>query len=479
MTDGAKIPNGWASSTIGEIANYINGRAFKPTEWEEAGIPIIRIQNLNNPEAKYNYSSRTFEEKYVIRNGDLLFAWAASLGAYIWRGNDAWLNQHIFRVEPKIDKQFLYFMLLNTIAEIYAKTHGSGMVHITKDKFEEISILLPPLREQKRIVAKIEELFSELDKGVEALTNARQQLATYRQSILKCAFEGKLTEEWRKRSASKIKKPTELLGEIGLHKQSQVDRLIEPEGMPILPDTWAYVRAEDLCDFITKGTTPEKSLLHAGKGDIPFIKVYNLTFSGKLDFSVAPTFIDRCTHERLLTRSKVCPNDVLMNIVGPPLGKVSIVPNLFPEWNINQAIAIFRTAFLCPILLAAYLAYEGTLRVTARKAKATAGQFNLTLEICRDIPIPVFDPVEQQVLEQRLDGELSVLASLENDLEAQLAKGETLRQAVLAKAFSGQLVAQDATDEPASALLARIRAEREELEPKKKRNGKNGKKNAA
>ena len=87
-------------TTLGNVAKYINGRAFKPSEWEETGLPIIRIQNLTDKKAKYNYTSLKHDDKFLVKNGDLLFAWSASLGAHIWQGNEAWLNQHIFKVLP-------------------------------------------------------------------------------------------------------------------------------------------------------------------------------------------------------------------------------------------------------------------------------------------------------------------------------------------------------------------------------------------
>ena len=159
------LPAGWTVSTIGEVAQYINGRAFKPTEWEKEGIPIIRIQNLNDPNAPYNYSTVNYEDKYLIKAGDLLFAWAASLGAYIWKGSLGWLNQHIFKVEPKefMNKQYLYYSFMNLIADFYRQSHGSGMVHITKGKFESTPILIPPLDEQERINITLENIFNILD----------------------------------------------------------------------------------------------------------------------------------------------------------------------------------------------------------------------------------------------------------------------------------------------------------------------------
>lgn len=159
------IPQGWTISTVGKVANYINGRAFKPIEWEQEGLPIIRIQNLNDCNASYNYTTATYEEKYLIKDGDLLFAWAASLGTYIWNSGNAWLNQHIFKVEPKqyIDKSFLYYSFIYLITDFYRQSHGSGMVHITKEKFENTPILIPPLNEQKRIVTALEEVINLMD----------------------------------------------------------------------------------------------------------------------------------------------------------------------------------------------------------------------------------------------------------------------------------------------------------------------------
>ena len=159
------LPEGWTVLTVGKVADYINGRAFKPSEWEQTGLPIIRIQNLNDEEAAYNYSTAHFEDKYLVHNGDLLFAWAASLGTYIWQKEDAWLNQHIFKVIPKpfIERDFLYYSFINMIDDFYAESHGSGMVHITKGKFETRPILIPPLAEQKRIVERIETIFAQLD----------------------------------------------------------------------------------------------------------------------------------------------------------------------------------------------------------------------------------------------------------------------------------------------------------------------------
>lgn len=143
----SEFPAGWTRAALGDLADFTNGKAFKKEEWLEAGKPIIRIQNLNNPEASFNYADDSHEDKYLVRNGDLLVSWSASLGVYYWAGQDAWLNQHIFRVHSLrgCDKGFLKYALQTSIDDFYAKAHGMGMVHITKGNFESHQVALPPL----------------------------------------------------------------------------------------------------------------------------------------------------------------------------------------------------------------------------------------------------------------------------------------------------------------------------------------------
>lgn len=165
------MPDGWTTIKVGDVAIYTNGRAFKPEDWMHEGLPIIRIQNLNDTSANYNRTTTTYEAKYLIHNGDLLFAWAASLGTYIWNGGKAWLNQHIFKVEPYpfVEKQYLFYVFKAMITEFYTQSHGSGMVHITKKQFENIKLLLPPLEEQKRIIQILEQLSTKMDEIMESL----------------------------------------------------------------------------------------------------------------------------------------------------------------------------------------------------------------------------------------------------------------------------------------------------------------------
>lgn len=188
-----------AKTTLGDIAQYINGRAFKPTEWEDTGLPIIRIQNLTNTNQGCKRTTQKYESKYLINDGDLLFAWSASLGAHIWHGESGWLNQHIFKVVPNkgTDKLYLYYYLLHIVDVLYAKTHGSGMVHITLKPFKNTEIYLPPLSKQHCIVDRIENLFAKLDEAKEKAQVALDSFETRKAAILHKAFTGELTAKWR------------------------------------------------------------------------------------------------------------------------------------------------------------------------------------------------------------------------------------------------------------------------------------------
>jgi type I restriction enzyme S subunit len=205
-------------------------------------------------------------------------------------------------------------------------------------------------------------------------------------------------------------------------------------------------------------------------GDIPYIKVYNLTTNGTLDFSKKPTFIDRETHLGRLARSRLRPGDVLTNIVGPPLGKVSVVPNTYAEWNTNQAVVAFRPEqdVLESGLLALWLQSKRVMGPLLTTAKATAGQFNLNVTACRRLEIPAPPLADQRRIVAEVERQLSLADALAAATAVALKRSAALRRSILERAFTGKLVPQDPTDEPASALLERIRTERAAEEPRRR-----------
>ena len=149
----------WPMAKLGDVAEYINGFAFKPEDWHGEGTPIIRIQNLTGSNSSINLTRRCdIPEKYVVEDGDLLISWSATIGFYIWNQGRAFLNQHIFKVVPSqlVNKQYLYHLGRRIAEEIRKETHGNTMTHITKGRFNSIQIPLPPLEVQREIVAEIE-----------------------------------------------------------------------------------------------------------------------------------------------------------------------------------------------------------------------------------------------------------------------------------------------------------------------------------
>lgn len=194
---------GWRRTTLGDIGEYANGRAFKKSEWSDRGRMIIRIQDLTGTGAAPNYFNGHCEEKHVVRDGDLLISWAATLDAFLWRGPEAVLNQHIFKVTSAIDRRFHFYLVRRVLDDIRQRAHGSGMVHITKGEFERTPVLLPDsIDEQVRIADEIEQQLTRIDAAQAVLTRSTVRARTLRAAILDRAWdvvnEGRTgTPEWR------------------------------------------------------------------------------------------------------------------------------------------------------------------------------------------------------------------------------------------------------------------------------------------
>jgi type I restriction enzyme S subunit len=160
------------TATLGEVASFINGFAFKPSDWSTAGLPIIRIQNLTGSSDEINYYDGEYPDRVEINDGDVLISWSASLGVYVWQGGKALLNQHIFKVafdKGEIDKMYFVYAVQEKIAEMVSKTHGSTMKHIVKGDFGKTRIPLPSLDDQRCIAAV-------LDKTRALIALRKQQL---------------------------------------------------------------------------------------------------------------------------------------------------------------------------------------------------------------------------------------------------------------------------------------------------------------
>ena len=192
----AELPEGWEWVKLGEVAKYVNGRAFKPTDWEAEGLPIVRIQNLTDPEAIFNYYSKSVEDKFYIQDGDLLISWSATLDAFIWNRGRAILNQHIFRVVEnpfRVDRKYLYYVVRAYLQSLKAKAHGTSMQHITRGPFESTEIPSPPLDEQRRIVARLEEFAWRAKEALERLDQLEPEFDMLCRAMLFAESDGDST----------------------------------------------------------------------------------------------------------------------------------------------------------------------------------------------------------------------------------------------------------------------------------------------
>jgi type I restriction enzyme, S subunit len=183
-----------------------------------------------------------------------------------------------------------------------------------------------------------------------------------------------------------------------------------------IPKEWDCVRASEICFPVTKGTTPSSFENTHTNDPIPYLRVENLDFDGSLKFESDSLFVSRQIHEFELRRSRIYPGDILMNIVGPPLGKISVVPDEYKEWNTNQAIAIYRVVKAeNRDYLLFYLLSEFAKNWFYARSKQTSGQVNLTLEMCNGLKIPLpVDETEISAISQKMSHIFKVIR-LENE----------------------------------------------------------------
>jgi type I restriction enzyme S subunit len=404
------------------------------TSYQAAGIPFIRSKNVVFFGFKRNGLAYLDDDQAaVLKNAEvcagdvLLNITGASIGRVTRAPVDmdgARVNQHvcIIRPEESLEPRFLNAFLSspNMQDKIWADNYGVTRQALTKQQILDFDIPLPPLDEQKRIADKLDAVLARVVACRNRLDLIPVILKRFRQSVLAAATSGKLTEKWRYEDTS----------------------------------SWTHERADDVCGKVQSGGTPKEGFTHKG---IPFLKVYNIV-DQKVAFDYKPQFITPAIHDGSMSKSKVQPGDVLMNIVGPPLGKVAIVPDTNPAWNINQAITLFRpsdrisTGWLYCILCGGE-----NIADIIHETRGSAGQTNISLSQCRDFIFPV-PPVEEQTeIVCRVESLFAFADRLEARYISARAQVEKLTPATLAKAFSGELVPQDPNDEPASVLLERIK----------------------
>jgi type I restriction enzyme S subunit len=327
-----------------------------------------------------------------------------------------------------------------------------------------------PLKEQHRIVAKIEELFSELDKGVESLTSAREQLKAYRQSVLKAAFEGKLSADWRSEQPGG-------LGRLWTENYSAI-AAEEAGDLPNLPEGWRYVRLGDFIAEIEAGKSFRCDERVPNADEIGVAKVSAVTW-GEYDEDESKTCIDA---DKINPGYLIREGDFLFSRANT----IELVGACVIAKRVTRAVMLsdktLRIVFakIDPRYILHYLRSRlGRKEIMRRSTGNQESMRNIGQERIKSIILPVCPPGEAEWIVNRIQDALSSVDKVESEIESELQRAAALRQSILKRAFSGQLVAQDTADEPATVLLERIRTERKGSGETNRRNNKNSKKEAA
>jgi type I restriction enzyme S subunit len=488
-----ELPKSWQWAKLNDLTSLItDGEHATPARVSRPGVPLGTAKNIrdgfldfsNTDYVSFETAEKCWKRCRPTHNDILMVCVGATTGrlCLVKQPPDFVIVRSVALIRPfenLVYPEYLALAINSPVgqSEVWGNVKQSAQPCLYINKMQILSLPTPPLAEQKRIVEKVNELMALCDRfsaakqtrddlrqklrgsAIAALMNAETDEALekswaivrdnwhtlsqdpkdvdeLRQPILKLALQGKLTspifskvvlEELIERFIAErlsLYLSEQDKNKILLELDKTYKRLEEK-------DSQLTIAARCICDFITKGTTPANNEL-LSRGEIPYIKVYNIV-EQELNFFYKPTYISREVHETKLKRSKVLPGDVLMNIVGPPLGKVAIVPDTFQEWNLNQALAIFRPL---PSVNERFLYYAlscyATLKTVLNETRGTAGQDNLSLEQCRDLQIPVFTVEDQG----RIVAKVDELMQMCDQLEANLCQSQQRAAALAASAIS-------------------------------------------
>ena len=488
----------WERVFLKNLADVQNGFAFSSKLFtKNKGMPLIRIRDISNNKTE-NYYDGEYDQDVIVNKGDILIGMDGDFNVSIWKGKPGLLNQRVCRIRPRSEKyseKFLFICLQPYLNAINAETSSVTVKHLSSRTIEDIPLPLPPLPEQHQIVAKIEELFSELDNGIENLKKARGQLKTYRQAVLKYAFEGKLTKEWRNQQIQAGNPPElaeKLLEQIKTEREKHYQKQEEDwekaceqaktEGkkkpakprkpkelppltekelaeLPELPEGWGWVRTEQV-GHIETGTTPSKKSPENYGKEHPFYKPTDLNEGKNV----------RKAHDNLsevgYSKARILPiNSILVTCIGATIGKTGIIRE---EGAFNQQInAIIPFNYIVPD----FVYYQAICQFFQNQIifKASSTTLPILNKSKFEKLVFVLAPYEEQnTIVSEIESRLSVCDQLEQTIEASLKKAEALRQSILKKAFSGELTRDWREEHPelvtgdnsAEKLLERIKAEK-------------------
>lgn len=429
------LPDGWVWARLENVVELINGRAYKREELLQAGkYKVLRVGNLfTNHE--WFYSDLDLPEDKYCQNGDLLYAWSASFGPHIWTGTKTIFHYHIWNVRYNRQvfvRDYLYYFLEYDKSSIRSSTTGSTMIHVSKENMNPRFIPLPPLAEQERIVAKIEELmpwveqYGKAQSELDQLNNSIQ--GRLRKSVLQYAIEGKLVpqqaedgsaeellaeiqaEKQRLYAAGKLKKKdlahsTIFRAEDGKYYE-QVGKTISciDEEIPFdLPESWRWVRIKTLYQT-SSGGTPDRGHPEYYAGGIPWVKVGDLT-----DVEISTTEETISSRGLDSSSAKLFPQGTILIAMycNDAIGRSCIISK---PMTTNQAICgLYPNELLCT----RYIYYAVLANKTVLQEQSAGGaQKNINQKIINELLLPLPPLAEQQRIVSKLEKVLGVLNGL-------------------------------------------------------------------
>lgn len=458
------LPDGWQKELVKNIAHGIQYGYTESSSKENIGPKFLRITDIQENKINWEnvpYCSIEEEQKikYVLEDGDLVFArTGATVGkSFLIKGNipETVFASYLIRLRfPKtINGKYVWYYFQSPFywQQINDNQVGTGQPNVNGTRLGGLEIIIPrSLAEQNRIVAKIEELFSSLDKGIESLKTAQTQLKTYRQAVLKWAFEGKLTEEWRKENSR---------GGAERAERKDLTKPAERAKEGELPEGWKWVMLANLVEKISDG--PFGSNLKTSDYIDRGIRVIRLENIGELVFkNEYKSFVTENKYETIKNHT-VAKGDIIFSSFISENIRATILPDYIDN-AINKADC-FLVRSNKEKVSNKYLVYYFASRsmyfqLVGNIHGATRPRINTSQLKTTQIPAAPFK--EQQAIVSEIETRLSVCDKMEESIAQSLTQAEALRQSILKKAFEGKLVPQDPNDEPASVLLERIRKER-------------------
>jgi type I restriction enzyme S subunit len=478
------LPKGWVWTRLGEVSEISSGFGFpKIYQGMDSGeIPFYKVGDISKTvlngkiylKEADNYISKEICKKLKaipIKRDNIVFA---KIGEAIKLDRRAILSEEslvdnnvmgVLFIPQGIFYLFGYYFFLTIKLDDFSR--ATTVPSIRKSDVGKIPFPLPPLPEQHRIVDKIEELFTKLDAGVDALKKIKIQLKRYRQAVLKNAFEGKLTQQWREVHKGELEPASVLLEKIKEQRKKESKGKfkelppIDTSELPELPEGWVWVKIIDLLGedgiFIDGDWVETKD--QDPNGDVRLIQLADIGDGFYRNRSNRFLTIDKAIQ---LNCTFLQPNDVLIARMPDPLGRACIFPGdskpcvtVVDVCIIRPNLRISNKRWLMHMINAVQFR-SGIEKLQSGSTRKRISRNNLSKLFLPLSPLP-----EQHQIVAEIESRLSVADQLEKVVEQSLKQAERLRQSILKKAFEGKLVPQDPTDEPAEKLLERIKEEKE------------------